>query len=211
MLIYMVPFQLTTPQLCGAFGLYADDEIHPRDVRGHFLRQLDKAEVGQAQTGLALTNQIEHSLHGDILDKQRHDAQYGGAFARHVRCDLRRHHPGVVFQSHPVMDDPANFRKGIVAQSRVDLRRDIGCEIPHRPAREQSAQIDRQQNFNGLRRMRRGTFSACRSLMAFIITAAINSVTLTPNSFAFSFTAGTGSMSVVRFRKPSGSGVPLRW
>ena len=48
------------------------------------------------------------------------------------------------------MDDPANFRKGIVAQSRVDLRRDIGCEIPHRPAREQSAQIDRQQNFNGL-------------------------------------------------------------
>lgn len=47
--------------------------------------------------------------------------------------------------------------------------------------------------------------------MAFIMTAAMNSVTLTPNSFAFSLTAGTGSMSVVRFKKPSGSGVPLMW
>ena len=46
--------------------------------------------------------------------------------------------------------------------------------------------------------------------MAFIMTAAMNSVTLTPNSFALAFTASTGSISVVRSRKPSGSGVPLR-
>ena len=133
-----------------SFGLHADDEVHPRNIRSHFLRQSDKTEVGQAQAGFALADQIEHGLHGDIFHEQRHDAQHSGAFARHVRRDLRRHHPGIVFQTHPVMNDPADLRKRIVAQARIDLRRDIGCKVPHRPAREQAAQIDRQQDLDRL-------------------------------------------------------------
>ena len=64
--------------------------------------------------------------------------------------------------------------------------------------------------FTGRLCLRKYTFSACRSSMAFIIAAQRNSVTVTPYSFALPRTDSASSMNVTRFKNPSGSGVPER-
>ena len=64
--------------------------------------------------------------------------------------------------------------------------------------------------FTGLRRLRRGTFSACRSAMACIMAAPSSSVTDTPCCLAQARTRSTGTIMVMRFLYPSFSGVPLR-
>lgn len=64
--------------------------------------------------------------------------------------------------------------------------------------------------FTGLRRLRRGTFSACRSAMACIMAAHSSSVTDTPYFLAHTRTRSTGTIMVTRFLYPSFSGVPLR-
>ena len=46
--------------------------------------------------------------------------------------------------------------------------------------------------------------------MACIMAAASSSVTVTPHSLAQERRASAGTISVTRFLKPSGSGVPLR-
>ena len=134
----------------GRAGLGAQDELHPRHIGGHGLRQADLTQIGEGERGHPLADAVKHHAHDEALEPQGHDLEQGIGLVVYIGGEDGPH----VFlgdgELHLVVDDLHQLLKAVIPQAGVHADVGHGHEVAHGVAAVELAQVHRDLHLHGV-------------------------------------------------------------